>query len=53
MEFGHKHADSAQPIPIVHDAKRFEVDRLLDVAFNSNGTGLFVQSSLGGTFQRP
>jgi hypothetical protein len=32
-----EHADSAQRIPIVHDAKRFEVDRLLDVAFNSNG----------------
>jgi hypothetical protein len=35
-----EHADSAQPILIVHGAKRFEVDRLLDVAFNSNGTGL-------------
>jgi hypothetical protein len=35
-----KHADSAQRILIVHDAKRFEVDRLLDVAFNSNGIGI-------------
>jgi hypothetical protein len=33
-----KQANSAQPIPIVHDAKRFEVDQVLDVAFNSNGT---------------
>jgi hypothetical protein len=24
----------------VHDAKRFKVDQILDVAFNSNGTGL-------------
>jgi hypothetical protein len=35
-----EHADNTQPIPIVHDAKRFEVDQVLDVAFNSNGTGL-------------
>jgi hypothetical protein len=47
-----KHADNAQPIPIMRNAKRFEVDRLLDVSFNSNGTfQSFVQSSLGDTFQ--
>jgi hypothetical protein len=36
-------ADSAQRIPIVHDATRFKVDRLLAVAFNSNGTGLLLK----------
>jgi hypothetical protein len=47
-----KQADNAQRIPIVHDANRFEFDLLLDVAFNSNGTGPFSLSSPGGTFQR-
>jgi hypothetical protein len=37
-----ENADNAQPIPIVYDAKRFEVDRLVDVAFNSNGSGLLL-----------
>jgi hypothetical protein len=48
-----KQADNAQPIPIVHDAKRFEVDRLLDVAFNSNGTGLWFKVCWAAPFNVP
>jgi hypothetical protein len=46
-------ADSAQPIPIVHDAKRFEVDQILDVAFNSNGTGLLFKVRWATPFNVP
>jgi hypothetical protein len=53
VEFIHKHADSAQPIPIVHDAKRFEVDRLLDVAFNPNGNGLLFKVRWAAAFNGP
>jgi hypothetical protein len=35
----YEHAGNAYRLPIVHDAKPFEVERLLDVAFNSNGSG--------------
>jgi hypothetical protein len=31
---------STAPTPIVHDANRFEVDQILDVAYNSTGNGL-------------
>jgi hypothetical protein len=48
-----KQADSAQPIPIVHDAKGFEVDRILDVAFNSNGTGLLFKVRWAALFNVP
>jgi hypothetical protein len=48
-----KHADSAQPIPIVHDAKRFEVDKLLDVAVNSNGNGLLFKVRWAAPFNVP
>jgi hypothetical protein len=46
-------ADSAQRIPIVHDAKRFEVDRLVHVAFNSNGTGLLFKVRWAASFNVP
>jgi hypothetical protein len=48
-----KHADNAQPIPIVHDAKRFEVDQIFDVAFNSNSTGLLFKESRAAPFNVP
>jgi hypothetical protein len=35
-----KNTHIAQRVRIVHDATRFEIVRLLDVAFNSNGGGL-------------
>jgi hypothetical protein len=37
----------------VHDAKLFEVDRLLDVAFKSNGIGLFFKVRWTGPFNVP
>jgi hypothetical protein len=48
-----KQADNAQRIPIVYDAKRFEVDRLLDVAFNSNGTGILFKVRWAALFNVP
>jgi hypothetical protein len=46
-------ADSAQPIPIVHDAKRFKVDQILDVAFNSKGTRLLFKVRCAAPFNVP
>jgi hypothetical protein len=37
----------------VHDAKRFEVDQRLDVAFNSNGTGLLFKVRWATPFNVP
>jgi hypothetical protein len=37
----------------VHDAKRFEVERLLDVAFNSNGIGLLIKLCWAESFNIP
>jgi hypothetical protein len=48
-----KRAASAQPIPIVHDAKRFEVGQILDVAFNSNCTGLLFKIHWAAPFNVP
>jgi hypothetical protein len=48
-----EHAGSAQRVPIVPDAKRFEVGRLLDVAFNSNGTGLLLRVRWAAPFNVP
>jgi hypothetical protein len=46
-------ADSVQPILIVHDAKRFEVDQILDVSFNSNGTGPPIKVRWAAPFNVP
>jgi hypothetical protein len=49
-----EHANSAQPIPIVHDAKRFEVEQILDVACSSNGTtGLLFKVRWAASFNVP
>jgi hypothetical protein len=48
-----EHADSAQPIPIVRDAKRFKVYQILDVAFTSNGTGLLFKVRWEAPFNVP
>jgi hypothetical protein len=37
----------------VHDAKRLEVDQVLDVAFNSNGTGLLFKIRWAAPFNVP
>jgi hypothetical protein len=37
----------------VYDAKRFEVDQILDVAFNSNGNGLLFKIRWAAPFNVP
>ena len=44
---------TARPVPVVHDAKRFEVDQLLDSAYNSTGTGLLFRVRWSAPYNTP